>query len=312
MRAARIHRYGGPEELVVEEAPEPEPGPGEVLVRVHAAGVNPVDWKTRGGKGMARIIGPDFPLVLGWDVSGTVVTTSPDARRYQPGDEVFGLVRFPQAAGCYADYVTAPESELVPKPSSLSHTEAAALPLASLTAWQALFDTARLEAGQSVLVHAAAGGVGHMAVQLAKARGARVTGTASAANAEFLRSLGVDQAVDYGAGPFEEEVSDVDVVLDSVGGEVTKRSGAVLRSGGTLVSIVDREVDKRPLREGARAAYLLVRPEGSQLAEVASMVEAGQVRPVVSEELPLEEAARAHQMSESGHTRGKLVLRVAE
>ncbi len=309
MKAVRIHEYGGPEVVRHEEAPRPQPGPGEVLVRVEAAGVNPVDWKTRSGGGQAKKIGERFPLVLGWDLSGTVEEVGPEVEELAAGDEVFGLVRFPQPGETYAEYATAPAQELAPKPAALSHEEAAAVPLAALTAWQALFEAGRLEKNQTALVHAAAGGVGHLAVQLARWKGARVIGTASAHNADFLRSLGAEP-LDYGAQPFEEAVSDVDLVLDAIGGDVLERSFSVLRRGGVLVSIRGEPDTDLARRHEVRAERVLVRPDGQQLRQIASVLEDGHVRPVVSEVLPLSEVGRAHQLSEEGHVRGKIVLRV--
>ena len=309
MKAVRIHEYGGPDVVRYEEAPRPEPGPGEVLVRVQAAGVNPVDWKTRSGGGQADKIGDRFPMVLGWELSGTVEEIGPEVDGLVVGDEVFGLVRFPQPGETYAEYAAVPAHELAPKPPGLSHAEAAAVPLAALTAWQALFDAGGLESGQTALVHAAAGGVGHLAVQLARWKGARVIGTASAANAEFLRSLGAEP-VDYADQRFEDVASDVDLVLDSLGGEVLERSFSVLRPGGVLVSIRAQPSSEQAERHGVRATRVLVEPNADELRRIASLLESGEVRPVIHEELPLSEVGRAHQLSEEGHTRGKIVLRV--
>ena len=309
VKAVRIHEYGGPDVVRYEESPQPEPGPGEVLVRVHAAGVNPVDWKTRSGGGQADKIGDRFPMVLGWELSGTVEEIGPEVDGLVVGDEVFGLVRFPQPGETYAEYAAVPAHELAPKPPGLSHAEAAAVPLAALTAWQALFDAGGLESGQTTLVHAAAGGVGHLAVQLARWKGARVIGTASAANAEFLRSLGAEP-VDYADQRFEDVASDVDLVLDSLGGEVLERSFSVLRPGGVLVSIRAQPSSEQAERHGVRATRVLVEPNADELRRIASLLESGEVRPVIHEELPLSEVGRAHQLSEEGHTRGKIVLRV--
>lgn len=307
MKAVQMHRFGGPEVLVYGEAPRPQPAQGEALVRVHAAGINPVDWKTRKGEGVARLI-QEFPAVLGWDISGVVEEVGPGVGSLRPGDEVYGLIRFPQPGGGYAEYAAAPEEHLAPKPRSLDHVHAAAVPLAALTAWQALFDTAGLQPGQRVLIHAAAGGVGHFAVQLAKWKGAHVIGTASSRNVEFLRGLGADEVVDYTVTPFEEAVRDVDVVLDCVGGETLERSWQVLRPGGVLVTIVGRSPLDKAQEYGVRAERIIVRPDRQQLQELARLIDAGAVRPVVSLVLPLREAPRAHEISEEGHVRGKLVL----
>lgn len=309
MKAVRIHEYGGPEVVRYEYAPDPEPGTGEVLVRAHAAGVNPVDWKTRSGGGQAKKIGEQFPLVLGWDLSGTVEQVGPEADSWTAGDEVFGLVRFPQPGATFAEYVAAPARELAAKPQALTHVEAAAVPLAALTAWQALFEAGGLGPGQTVLVHAAAGGVGHLAVQLARWKGARAVGTASGRNADFLRSLGAEP-VDYSKERFEDVVSDANVVLDALGGDVMERSLLALRKGGILVSIRDEPSREKLEEHGVRAQRVLVRPEGRQLAEIAALIEAGEVRPGVDAEFPLSEVNEAFALSEAGHTRGKIVLRV--
>ncbi len=309
MKAVRIHEYGGPDVLRFEDAPVPEPAPGEVLLRARGAGVNPVDWKTRSGGGQADKIGERFPLVLGWDTSGVVEAVGEGSAAYAPGDELFGLVNFPQPGQAYAEFVAAPADQLAARPVSLNHVEAAALPMVALTAWQALIEAAGLDRGHTVLIHAAAGGVGHVAVQLARWKRARVVGTASARNAGFLESLGVEQVVDYTASPFEEAVSGVDVVLDSIGGDVFERSLDVLRPGGTIVSLRERGAEEKAAAREMRGIYVLVRPEGNQLAQVGALVDAGHVRPAVEVELVLAEAGKAHQMSEEGHTRGKIVLR---
>ena len=313
MRAVRVHRYGGPEVMVVEDAPRPEAGAGELLVRVMAAGVNPVDWKTRKGQGAAkRWEGDRFPLILGWDVSGVVEAVGPGVEDFGPGDEVFGLVRFPEPGGCYAQFTAVPSAQVVAKPAVLDHAHAAALPLVALTAWQALFDTARLEATETVLVHAAAGGVGHVAVQLAKGKGARVVGTASAANHDLVRSLGADHVVDYSTTRFEDEVGSVDVVVDPVGGDTLDRSFAVLARGGRLVSLVaDPDADRARQRE-VEATRILVHPDAAQLAQVADLVESGLLLPVVGAQMSLADAAGAHELGETGHSRGKIVLVVGE
>ncbi|MFF4649096.1 NADP-dependent oxidoreductase [Streptomyces sp. NPDC001380] len=314
MQAVVQDRFGGPEVLRTAEVVRPEPIPTEVLVRVHAAGVNPVDAKTRAGAGMAGVLGAP-PFVLGWDVSGVVEEVGFGVTTLKPGDEVFGMPWFPRAAGAFAEYVTAPSRHFAPKPAGLSHTEAAALPLAGLTAWQILVDTARVEAGQRVLVHAAAGGVGHLAVQIAKARGAYVVGTARAANHDLLRSLGADEAVDYTAVPFEEAVRDFDVVVDSIGTpDHLRRSLRTLRPGGLVVAVpsgsdpaVAREAEER----GLRMTGFLVEPDLGGLLALRALVEEGRLRPVVESVLPLADAAKAHELVEAGRVRGKVVLGVA-
>jgi NADPH:quinone reductase-like Zn-dependent oxidoreductase len=313
MRAIVQERFGGPEVLTVAEVPQPEPVSTEVLVRVHAAGVNPVDWKTRAGKGAAAVIGPP-PFTVGWDVSGVVERIGYGVTRFAPGDEVFGMPRFPRQAAAYAEYVTSPSRQLARKPAGLSHVEAAAIPLAALTGWQAIVETARIEPGQRILIHGAAGGVGHLAVQIAKSRGATVVGTAKAAQHDFLRGLGADQLIDYTATPFEEEVADLDVVLDLIGGETSRRSIATLRPGGLLIVLpsgADQTVLAEAGRHGIRATNIMVEPDYAALEQIAELAESGRLRVTVDAAFPLEEAAQAHELGESRSSRGKIVLSVA-
>ncbi|MFF0203838.1 NADP-dependent oxidoreductase [Streptomyces sp. NPDC005017] len=306
MRAMVVERWGGPETLVEREMERPEPGLGEVLVRVHAAGVNPVDWKTRASGGL--VAWGEVPAV-GWDVSGTVEAVGPGVGLFRPGDEVFGMPLFPRQAGGYAEYVVAPARHLARKPAGLTHVEAAALPLAALTAWQALVDAADVRPGERVLVHAAAGGVGHLAVQIAKARGAYVIGTASAAKHDLVRRLGADEVIDYRSARFEFAVRDVDVVLDGLGGETAERSLEVLREGGRLITLPGPD-DVPAARDGVEARWILVEPDHLGLRELAALVERGELKPVVETVLPLVEAARAHEIGELGRTTGKIVLTV--
>ncbi|KOU81674.1 NADPH:quinone reductase [Streptomyces sp. XY593] len=306
MRAIVVKEWGGPENLVEREIERPEPGLGEVLVRVHAAGVNPVDWKTRASG--ALIAWGETPIV-GWDVSGTVEAVGPGVTLYAPGDEVYGMPHFPRQAGGYAEYVVAPARHFARKPASLDHVQAAALPLAALTAWQALVDTAGVTAGQRVLVHAAAGGVGHLAVQIAKARGAYVIGTASAAKHDVLRELGADELIDYRSVDFAEAVADVDVVLDALGGDTAERSLKVLKPGGHLVSLPGP--DSVPAgADGVNASWVLVDPDLGGLQAIAELADKGLLKPLVETVLPLAEAARAHEIGEQGRTTGKIVLTV--
>ncbi|WPO75834.1 NADP-dependent oxidoreductase [Streptomyces sp. KN37] len=312
MRAVSPRAWGAPENLVPVEVDRPEPGLTEVLVRVHAAGVNPVDWKTR-AEGTFGTWG-DTPI-LGYDVSGVVEEVGPGVTLYAPGDEVFGMPRFPEQAGGYAEFVAAPARRFAPKPAGIDHVQAAALPLAALTAWQGLVETAGLRAGQRVLVHAAAGGVGHLAVQIAKAHGAYVIGTARAEKHDFLRALGVDELVDYARVDFTEAVSDVDIVLDGVGGAYGTRSLEVLRPGGHLVTLPDPGglPDAGLARErGIRTGWTVVEPDRLGLLEIARLVDEGRLRAEIDTVLPLEDAAKAHAYGERGRTRGKIVLRVAD
>ena len=314
MQAVVLHEFGGPDMLRVERIARPEPLPTEVLVRVIAAGVNPVDWKTRAGSGMAGVLG-EPPFVLGWDVSGVVEQVGFGVTTLAPGDEVYGMPWFPRQAGAYAEYVTAPARQFAKKPAKADHEQAAGVPLAALTAWQALADTAGLRAGQRVLVHAAAGGVGHFAVQFAKYLGAYVIGTASAARREWLSGLGVDELIDYHAERFEEAVSDVDVVLDLVGGDTGVRSVPTLRPGGLLIAVpggVSAELATAAQQRGVVTTAFLVEPDGAALSRIAGLIDSGAVISEIDEVFPLAGAAEAHRRGERGHTRGKLVLRVGE
>ena len=316
MRAVVQDRLGGPEVLHVQEVPRPAPLPTEVLVRVRAAGINPVDWKTRAGAGMAGVLG-EPPFVLGWDVSGLVEEVGFGVTTLAPGDEVYGMPWFPRAAGAYAEFVTAPSRQFARKPAAASHEQAAAVPLAALTAWQALVDTAHLQAGQKVLVHAAAGGVGHFAVQLAHRLGAHVIGTARAGRHDWLRELGVDEVIDYTTTRFEDAVSDADVVIDLVGDAhdaTSTRSVGVLRRGGLLVAIpagVSPELAATAEAAGVRTSAFLVEPDGPALARIGELVDAGHIQIGVEDVLDLNQAAQAHARGEAGRTRGKLVLRVS-
>jgi NADPH:quinone reductase-like Zn-dependent oxidoreductase len=307
MRALVTHQWGGPEELRLEEVPRPEAGEGEVLVRVAAAGINPVDWKTRRDGGLMARRGVEPPVILGWDISGVVEAVGPGVDGFAVGDEVFGLPKFPKAVGGYAEYVAAPAADLARKPTNIGHADAASLPLVALTALQAL-EAADLQAGQLVLIHGAAGGVGSVAVQLAKARGARVAGTASTPNQQMLRDIGVDIPIDYTTTNFADVVSDVDVVLESRGGETRQRSWGVLRKGGIMVSILGPLPQEDADAHGVRATSLLVHPSGAQMQQIADLVQSGAVRPIVQEAFPFARAADAHRTAEAGHVRGKLVL----
>lgn len=311
MTAVSQDELGGPEVLKLVEAERPAPGPTEVLVRVHAASVNPTDWKSRASGGFLG----DPPFVLGWDVSGVVEATGIGAALHKPGDEVFGMLRYPFSHGAYAEYVTAPARTFARKPRGVDHVQAAALPLAALTAWQALVDTAGLRGGQRVLIHAAAGGVGHLAVQIAKARGAYVIGTASAAKHDLLRELGADELIDYRSVDFAQAVRDVDVVLDTMGGDHGERSLATMRPGGVIVSIVlsvlDEGLTAKAQALGIRAEDILVEPDHAALKAIAALVEAGKLRAELDTVLPLAEAAKAHERGETGRTTGKIVLEVA-
>jgi NADPH:quinone reductase-like Zn-dependent oxidoreductase len=311
MKAVHIHDYGGLDVLHFEEdVPRPNPGPGEALIRVHATTINPFDCAVRAGY-MGQYFNYTFPLVLGTDVSGVVEEIGEGVTDLSPGDIVYtraGIYR----DGAHAEYVLALAADVVPKPESLDHVHAAALPHVTLTAWQGLIEFADLSAGQTVLIHAAAGGVGHVAVQLAKWRGAKVIGTASV-NLPFLKELGVDEAIDYSTTAFEDVVKDVDVVLDLLGGETQQRSWKVLKPGGILLSTVQPPSQEIAQAHGVRQRMIGTAPPVRKvLTEAARMVSEGQLKPFVSAVLPLEDIRKAHEMIEARHTRGKIVLQVVQ
>ncbi len=299
MQAVLIRETGSPEVLHYEVADRPEPGDGQVLIRVRAASVNPADWKARRG-----LSGTRLPAVLGRDVSGTVELSRADG--FAEGDDVFGYV----AGGGYAEFATASASRIARKPPGLSHEQAAALPVAGMTAWQALFDRGALERGQTALIAGAAGGVGHLGVQFAKHAGARVIGTGSSRNRDFVLGLGADEYVDYTEHDVGDAVSAIDVALDTVGGDTTQALVPTLRDGGILVTIANAPPEEMARARGARAELLVMSPNAEQLARIAELVASGEVRVEISEVLSLTEVQRAHQLSESGHTRGKIVLTV--
>jgi NADPH:quinone reductase-like Zn-dependent oxidoreductase len=300
--------FGGAEVLTQTELAVPTPLPTEVLVRVHAVGVNPIEPLVRSGA--YPLLGPP-PFVLGWELSGVVTEVVPGTHRFRPGDEVYGMPFFPRAAGAYAEFVAAPSRMFAHKPASLDHVHAAAIPLTGLTAWQGLVEYAQVAAGQRVLIHGAAGGVGHLAVQIAKARGAEVIATAGADKHDFVHELGADEIVDYRAVDFAEVVRDVDVVFDVIGGDYGPRSLRCLRDNGILVTAVDRsnlELARRTAAAGRRFYGVAVEPDHVGLERLAELVETGRLRPHVEHVLPLAEVARAHALSEAGHVKGKIVL----
>ncbi|MFC0842248.1 NADP-dependent oxidoreductase [Streptomyces noboritoensis] len=310
MRAIGQDSFGEPDVLKIIEVPRPVPGPAEVLVRVCAAGVNPTDWWHRATGGLAG----DVPIRLGWDVSGVVEAAGPGVTLFGPGDEVFGMPRQPAPAGTYAEYVVSPARHLTAKPPGLSHVEAAALPLAALTAWQALVDTADVRPGQRVLIHAAAGGVGHLAVQIAKARGAHVIGTARATNHDFVRGLGADEVIDYTRTDFATTARDVDVVIDTIGGDYGPRSLNTLRPGGILVSLsspAEAHLAAEARALGLRSTFMITEADQAGMKEIASLAASGRLRVRIDTVLPLERAAKAHQIGETGRTAGKIVLTVS-
>ncbi|WP_395295342.1 NADP-dependent oxidoreductase [Kitasatospora hibisci] len=308
MRAVIQKSFGGPEVLEVVETERPAPLGAEVLVRVHASSVNPVDVGVRSG---AYPLLGEPPYGVGWDISGVVEEAGPGAR-FKPGDEVFGMPFFPRAATGYADYVAVPSRQVARKPATLDHVQAAALPLAALTAWQGLVDAAGLTEGQRVLIHRAAGGVGHFAVQIAKARGAHVIALASEAKHDFVRGLGADEVIDYRTTDYTEAVADVDVVFDSSSEGV--RALEVLKPGGTLVSIMEHwntELAAKIEEAGRRFAGVSVEPDYASLEAIAALVDEGRIRPHVTATFPLAEAGKAHELVGSGRVQGKVVLTVA-
>jgi NADPH:quinone reductase-like Zn-dependent oxidoreductase len=308
IKAVQFHSYGGPEVLVLEETPRPQADEGELLIRVHAAGINPLDWKVRDGHLKARMK-HRLPLIPGWDVSGVVEALGPGVTTFKIGDAVYGMLDF-MRNGAYAEYVAAGSRNLAIKPNTMDHIQAGAVPLAALTAWQSLFEVAGLESGQTVLIHAAAGGVGHFAVQFAKWKKVRVIGTASAGNEDFLRELGADEVIDYNSTRFEEAVRDVDVVLDTIGGDTRQRSWQVLKKGGILVATLSISSQETAQHPGVRGEGIMVHPDTAQLTQIAALIDAGHLKPAVTTILPLAEAARAHELSQTGHVRGKIVLQV--
>jgi NADPH:quinone reductase-like Zn-dependent oxidoreductase len=311
MKAVRIHNYGSTDVLTYEEVPCPTPESDEVLVKVHAAGINPADWKTRAGGGMAFRLKNPFPMIPGWDLSGVVEAVGLSVKKFRAGDEVFGMARFPEVGSAYAEYTAVPELHLAHKPQNVDHVQAAAIPLAALTAWQALFEQGTLLNGQRILIHAAAGGVGHLAVQIAKWKGAHVIGTASSANLDFLRALGVDEAVDYTVSRFEEAIEPVDMVLDTVGGEILNRSFRVVKAGGSLISIAGTPDQQEAAKHQLHACNMLVHTDPEQLEQIAGLMGAGQLKALIAQVFPLAEVRQAHEAGENRSLRrGKLVLQV--
>lgn len=308
MKAQRLHRYGPPDVLAFEDAAEPRLRPDDLLVRVHAAGINPIDWKIRSGH-LRFLLWRSLPMILGLDFSGVVEAVGSEVSGFKPGDEVFGCADA-RREGSYAELLAVKASLAALKPASLDHARAASVPLAAMTAWQALFDAGGLEAGGRALIHAAAGGVGHFAVQLARWKGAHAIGTASARNAEFVRSLGAEQVVDYNARPFEEVVEPVDMVLGAMAGDVERRSWRLLKPGGTLVSILDPFARLKGLVRLKRGRAVLLRSSGELLGRLGRLIDDGLLAPTVERVFPLSEAAEAHALIEKGHVRGKLVLTV--
>jgi len=305
MQAIRAHDYGGPDVLVLEQAPRPEPKNDEVLIRVKAAGVNPADWKMRAGlfKGFSQL---PFPWTPGLEAAGTVEAVGADVTAFDKGQDVYGIV-----SGGYTEYALANAQDISLKPKSLTFDEAAAVPMGALVAWQALIEKADVQAGQRVLVHGAAGGVGSYVVQLARWRGANVIGTASAENIDFVRSLGAETVIDYNATPFETVVRDVDVVIDTVGGDIPDRSWQVLRQGGVFVTIAARLADDAGAKHGVRAMGS-GRASADKLQVISELLESKEIKPIVGAVFPLADAQKAQELSQTGHGRGRIILHITD
>jgi NADPH:quinone reductase-like Zn-dependent oxidoreductase len=310
MKALVIHEYGGPEVLKYEDIARPEPKDDQLLVRVIAAGVNPVDASIRSGK-YAKLFGTKLLFTPGFDVAGIVEKTGAKITKFKSGEAVYAMLDLKDGGG-YAEYAIATEIGAARKPNSLTYVETAAVPGVALTAWQALVDTAKLSAGQTVLIHGGSGGVGTFAIQIAKARGAKVIATASTANQDLLKQLGADVPVDYTKQKFEDIAKDVDVVLDSVGKDTLARSYAVVKKGGIIVSIVARPDQAELDQHGIRGGFVSVEPNSKELAEIGKLIDDKKIKVIVSQTFPLSEAMKAQEQVATGHTRGKIVLKVCD
>jgi NADPH:quinone reductase-like Zn-dependent oxidoreductase len=308
MKAVVAHEYGAPDVLKFEDVPRPEPQEDEVLVRVIASGVNPADPLTLSGK-YAKEFGTHLPLIPGYDIAGVVEKTGMNVSKLKVGDAVYG---YPTFGGGWAGYVTVKESEVAVKPKSLTFVEAAAVPMGALTAWQSLVNVAKLQPGQTILIHGGSGGVGSFAIQIAKARGARVIATASTANQGLLKQLGADVPVDYTKTRFEDVAKDVDAVLDPVGKETLARSYGVVKKGGIVMCLVALPNRAELQRRGIHGAAISVHPDTANLTEIAHLIDAGKIKPIVTQVLPMSEAIVAQQQAATHHTRGKVVLRIAD
>ena len=309
MKAVRLHKFGGPEVLVYEDAPMPEPKEGEVLVKVAAAAINPVDTAVESGE-FEKMVSHTLPLIPGWDVAGTVEALGPGVTAFKVGDAVFAFADI-RRDGAYAEYIIVSAATLTPKPTTIDFTAAASIPLAGTTAWQALFEDAGLTSGQTILIHGAGGSVGAFAVQFAKVKGAKVIATATGDDVEYARSIGADIVIDYKSEKFEDKTKNVDAVLDTISGETRERSWATLRDGGILVSTLPG-ADPPPdaAKRNIQGKSFMAHPDGATLKEIARLVDAGQVKTRVGAALPLSEAKQAQEQAKNGHTRGKVVLTV--
>ena len=312
MKAIVLKEFGGVENFSIEELSLPTINDNEVLVEVKAVSINPVDTKTRSGKAMAGRLKTESPVILGWDISGVVTKTGSEVTAFKVGDEVFGMINFPGHGKAYAEYVVAPAAHLALKPANITHEEAAAATLAALTAWQALDTHVQIKPNDRVLIHAAAGGVGHFAVQIAKHFGAYVIGTASATNKDFVLSLGADEHLDYKAQPFEEAIDNIDIVLDTVGGDNIERSFEVVKRGGTVITLPSNTSDgivEKAKEKGIKGFFFLVQSNGEDMKQIAGLLEKGILKPHVSAVYSFDEIGEAHRQIESGSTRGKVVIK---
>lgn len=308
MHAIRIHKFGGPEVLEDERIPVTKPEGDEILVRIEAASVNPVDAKIREGE-FAKVSDDALPVTLGRDLSGTVEALGHNVTDIPVGQAVFALLGYDR--GAYAQHAILKPGEWASKPAGLTHVEAAAVPLAALTAWQGMIDHGGLKNGQRVLIHGGAGGVGHLAIQIAKAKGAWVATTCAGDDLDFVRSLGADQGIDYRQDKFEDRLSDIDLVYDLIGGETQERSFAVLKQGGALISTLQEPDRAKALARNLTIAHYMARPDSDELKQIALLIEAGKIKPVVHASYDLGDAARAEQALADGHVRGKIVLTVS-
>ncbi len=310
MKAIRIHEYGDASVLRYEDVDIPPIADDELLIRTVAASVNPVDWKIREGW-LKEMLRHQLPLTLGWDVSGIVASVGKQVAHYKVGDPVYCRPDLSRN-GCYAEYVAVRASEAAPKPRTVSHVAAASLPLAGITAWESMITVGQVAAGQRALIHAASGGVGSLAVQLAKWRGARVIATTSAVNRPMVESLGADEVIDYRTTSFQQLVRDADVVFDTIGGQVQEDSWSTLKAGGILVSIVSPPSEERARAHGVRSGFVFIQPNAEILRQLAALVESGKVRPIVGAEFSLKDTAKAHALSQSGRAKGKIVIYVGQ
>lgn len=311
MKAIILKESNGVNQLTLSNTDIPIIKEHEVLIKTKAISINPVDIKTRAGKGVFGRIKENNPLIIGWDISGVVTQVGSGVKEFVEGDEVFGMVNFPGHGQAYAEYVAAPADHLALKPSNISHKEAAAATLAALTAYQAMTHQYVVKPGDRVLIHAASGGVGHFAVQLANHLGAHVIGTSSAANRDFVIGLGANEHIDYRSVKFEEAISDIDFVLDTIGGENIDRSLEVVKPGGTIISIptgLNAEVTQKAKDKGINGFFFLVQSNGADMKAVATLLENGHLKPHVSESFPFDEMLKAHALQETGHVIGKLVV----